>query len=240
MKNSFRRVLLCAALLGSFSGSLWAQQATVTRNVNLRRDPSTSGPILAHLASGARLTLVDASADSGFYHVRTEDDQVGWVWTKFVKLGQNLTPATAPAAATPAGCDASLWTHVYHPGRLIVKQQCTAVTGTIVDATNGKKSDGVRHEADGDTHGWLKLDSEFENLLNAGNLSAEDGNLVFEVVCKFPVTQADAKAACQGFTNQVNIPAVGSHVRIVGTLVQDTFHAKWMEIHPVTSIAIIP
>jgi hypothetical protein len=97
-----------------------------------------------------------------------------------------------------------LWTHVYHPGRLIVKQQCTAVTGTIVDATNGKKSDGVRHEADGDTHGWLKLDSEFENLLNAGNLSAEDGNLVFEVVCKFPVTQAHAKAACQGFTNQVN------------------------------------
>src|SRR5246127_4767767 len=238
--NSFKRALLCMALLCCYSGSLWAQEAAVTRNVNLRRDPSTSSPILAHLASGARLTLVDASADSGFYHVRTEDDQVGWVWAKFVKLVQNLTPETASAAATAAGCDASLWTHVYHPDRLIVKQQCIAVTGTIVDATNGKKSDGVRHEADGDTHAWLKLDSEFENLLNAGNISAEDGNLVLEVVCKFPVKQTDAKAACQGFTNQVNIPAVGSHVRIVGTLVQDTFHAKWMEIHPVTSIAIIP
>lgn len=238
--NSFKRVLLGMALLCCYSGSLWAQEAAVTRNVNLRRDPSTSSPVLAHLASGARLTLVDASADSGFYHVRTENDQVGWVWAKFVKLVQNLTPETAPAAATAAGCDASLWTHVYHPGRLIVKQQCIAVTGTIVDATNGKKSDGVRHEADGDTHGWLKLDSEFESLLNAGNISAEDGNLVFEVVCKFPVTQTDAKAACQGFTDQVNIPAIGSHVRIVGTLVQDTFHAKWMEIHPVTSIVVIP
>jgi Bacterial SH3 domain len=238
--NSFKRVLLCMALLCCYSGSLWAQEAAVTRNVNLRRDPSTSSPVLAHLASGARLTLVGASADSGFYHVRTENDQVGWVWAKFVKLVQNLTPETAPAAATAAGCDASLWTHVYHPDRLIVQQQCIAVTGTIVDATNGKKSDGVRHEADGDTHGWLKLDSEFESLLNAGNISAEDGNLVFEVVCKFPVKQTDAKAACQGFTDQVNIPAIGSHVRIVGTLVQDAFHAKWMEIHPVTSIAVIP
>lgn len=240
MKISFRRALLCATLLISYSGSLWAQEAAVTRNVNLRRDPSTSSPILAHLVSGDRLILVDASADSGFYHVRTEDDQIGWVWAKFVKLAQNLAPATAPAAA--AGCDASLWTHVYHPGRLIVKQQCVAVTGTIVDATNGKKHDGVRHEGDGDTHGWLKLDSGFEDLLNAGNKSDEDGNLVFEVICRFPISKnsPDAKAECMGYTDHVVLPPVGSHVSIVGTLVQDTFHAKWMEIHPVTSITVIP
>jgi hypothetical protein len=80
-----------------------------------------------------------------------------------------------------------------------------------------KKRDGVRHEADGDTHGWLKLDPEFENLLNAGNISDEGGNLVFEIVCRFPVTQADAKSACQNYTNHVTLPPVGSHVRIVGT-----------------------
>jgi len=62
---------------------------------------------------------------------------------------------------------------------------------------------------------------------------------VFEIVCRFPVTQADAKAACQGYTDTVKLPAVGSHVRIVGTYVQDTFHAQWMEIHPVTSISVI-
>jgi hypothetical protein len=38
------------------------------------------------------------------------------------------------------------------------------VTGTIVDATNGKQTDGVRHEKDGDTHGWLEVDSGFETL----------------------------------------------------------------------------
>ena len=48
-----------------------------------------------------------------------------------------------------------------------------------MDATNGKNADGVRHEADGDTHGWLKLDPAFTDLLNAGNVTAEDGNMVF-------------------------------------------------------------
>jgi hypothetical protein len=142
-------------------------------------------------------------------------------------------------AAHP-GCDASLWSHVYHPQRLIVKQSCIEVTGTIVDATNGKQSDGMRHEADGDTHGWLKPDPPFQNLLNAGNKTAEGGNLVFEIVCRYPVKQADAVAACKGYKSQITVPPVGSRVRIVGSYVQDTFHAQWMEIHPVTSITVIP
>ena len=189
------------------------------------------------------MTLVAAAEDSGFFHVRTEDDLVGWVWSKYVTVSPTASPLLAARIPTvPSGpaCDASLWDHVYHSQRLIVNQQCTAVTGTIVDATAGKKSDGVRHEADGDTHGWLKVDSGFEDLLNAGNMSDEGGNLVFEIVCRFPVKQADAMAACQGHTDKVTLPPVGSHVRIVGTYVQDTFHAKWMEIHPVTGITVIP
>ena len=235
MKNP-ELALICFALLAVFSNPACAQQATANHNVNLRRDPSISSPILARLASKSRLTLVDATADSGFYHVRTEDDQVGWIWSKFVTVSLQPTQAVTPTPGSQ--CDDTLWTHVYHPARLIVKQQCIAVTGTFVDATNGSEPDGVRHEADGDTHGWLKPDPQFQNLLNAGNISAEGGNLVFEVVCKFPATQPDAKTACQGLTNQVSLPAVGSHVRIIGSLVQDTFHAQWIEIHPVTSITL--
>lgn len=44
------------------------------------------------------------------------------------------------------GCGDGLWTHVYHPTRLIVNQDCLEVTGAIVDATAGHASDGVRHE----------------------------------------------------------------------------------------------
>jgi hypothetical protein len=209
----------------------------------LRRDPSTKSKTLEHLAAGARVTLVDATPDGGFYHVKTEDDQVGWVWSKNVSVSES-SPTLPEPSVTPqpadTQCDAGLWNHVYHSQRLIVKQQCMAVTGTFVDATGGRQPDGVRHEKDGDTHGWLKVDSEFQNLLNAGNISAEGGNLVFEIVCRFPVTQPDAVSACQGFKDQVKLPGVGSHVRIVGTYVQDTFHAQWMEIHPVTSITVIP
>lgn len=109
-----------------------------------------------------------------------------------------------------------------------------------MDATAGKQPDGVRHELDGDTHGWLKVDPQFQNLLNAGNMSDEGGNLVFEVVCHFPPAQRDAKVACMNYTDHVTLPPVGSHVRIVGSYVQDTFHAMWNEIHPVTSITVVP
>ena len=98
--------------------------------------------------------------------------------------------------------------------------------------------DGVRHEADGDTHGWLKLDPGQEKFFNDGNNTNEGSNLVFEVVCMFRVTQADAKASCQAFQNGVKLPPIGSHVAITGTWVQDTEHAKWFEIHPVTSIVV--
>jgi uncharacterized protein YgiM (DUF1202 family) len=54
--------------------------------VILRRDPTTSSPALEHLIKGARLTLVDALPDSGFYHVKTEDDRVGWIFAKYVSI----------------------------------------------------------------------------------------------------------------------------------------------------------
>ena len=228
---------------------LLAQEASTNHNVILRRDPTTSSPALEHLAKGARLTLVDALLDNGFYHVKTEDDRVGWIFAKYVSISTAQTPATSATPTTPVTappsteCDSNLSAHVYHPNRLIVKQDCMAITGTIVDATanqSTKEPDGTRHEPDGDTHGWLKVDPGFESLLNSGNINDEAGNLVFEIICRFPVTQPDAKAACQGFTDHVSLPPVGSHVRMVGRYVQDTFHGQWNEIHPVTSITVTP
>jgi uncharacterized protein YraI len=231
------QIVMCFTLLVLLASASFAQEATAVRPVNLRADPSTANSPIKLLQSGTTLTVLDSTQQNGFYHVKTEDGQEGWVWSK------NVTVSSIPSAASSATaqCDDSLWDHVYNPQRLIVKQKCISVMGTTVDATNGRNADGVRHEADGDTHGWLKLDPAFTKLLNAGNLSDEDGNMVFEVVCKYRVSQADARAACPlTFHNQVQIPPVGSHVRIVGTYVQDTNHAKWMEIHPVTSITVIP
>lgn len=237
---------LLALFLFLVAPATFAQQAAVRRNVNLRSDPSTASQVLETLNLGARVTLLDSAKKNRFYHVKAEDGQAGWVWSKNITvLGspsaarQQPSPGT-PAAGEGAQCDDSLWDHVYNPQRLIVKQKCIAVTGTIADASHGQHADGVRHEADGDTHGWLDLDPQFKSLLNAGNMSNEGGNLVFEIVCKFRVTQADAKSACPAsYNSPIQLVSVGSHARIVGSYVQDTNHAQWMEIHPVTSIELI-
>jgi len=241
--------ILCLLAVCSFA---FTQQGTLSRNTNFRSKPIIrSNTVIKTLTKGAAVDLVSKRKRSGFYHVIV-DGQQGWVTARNVRItaggSVNATPSSASTPPThvpglanldSTECDSVLWTHVYHAPRLIKKKDCVAVTGTIVDATHGKRADGVRKEADGDTHGWIKLDPEFSGLLNAGNTSDEGGNLVFEIVCKFPVKQADAVASCAHFTNSVTLPPVGSHVRVVGSYVQDTNHAQWMEIHPVTSITVI-
>jgi hypothetical protein len=146
-----------------------------------------------------------------------------------------------PVAAFGQNCNDQLWKHVYHPDRLVVKKLCTTVTGVIVDATKGKNKDGARHEADGDSHNWLKLDPGQEDVLLPGNVTAQEGNLVFEIICRYRVTQKDAKAACRNFKSTVILPPVGSHVRLTGSLIEDMDHQPiHREIHPVSSIEVLP
>lgn len=240
------KVMLIVVVFLAVAPYAVAQQALILREANLRQDPSTNEPPEGKLRTGDKVTLLDPTPEHGYYQVKTSDGKDGWVFSRSIRVIQSPSstqPAADPENPTtggPAQCDDTLWNHVYHAHRLIVKQACLAVTGTIVDATAGKEPDGVRHETDGDTHGWLKVDPEFESLLNPGNLSNEGGNLVFEVICKFPVTQPDAVQACSGYKATVAIPRVGSHVQIIGTYVRDTNHAQWMEIHPVTSITAVP
>jgi len=143
------------------------------------------------------------------------------------------------ASGARAQCDGSLWKHVYKPKRLLVKQACVVATGTIVDATNGKRKDACRHEADGDGHCFLKLDAGQENFLNQKNLDNEDGNLVVEPICIYRVTQQDAIAACKNFTQHLKWPHPGMHVKITGSFVTDLQHGH-NELHPVSIVEIIP
>src|SRR5260370_19810213 len=85
MKTIFERTMMWILVIAC-QCCAWAQLATATRNVVLHRDPSSASKALEHLVAGARLTLVDATPDSGFYHVKTEDDQVGWVSSRNVSV----------------------------------------------------------------------------------------------------------------------------------------------------------
>ena len=157
-----------------------------------------------------------------------------------------ISPAHAQRIKGPGYdgyCDPKMWDHVYNPSRLKIIHPCVAVTGTIADATATREhpsKDGLRHEADGDSHGWIKLDLGQEQYINDGNRSTEGGNLVYEVVCMFKVKQDDAVSACKGYKNLVTVPAVRTHVVIFGSWVQDMEkapgHAQHFEVHPVTMI----
>lgn len=153
---------------------------------------------------------------------------------------QREMEAVATAAKT-TGCGRTITSHVYNPDRLTIYSRCLKVTGTLVDATRGKRRDGVRKEGDGDTHGWLKLDPEFRPLLNSGNRQHQGGNLVFEIVCFWKPTQASAIGSCPAsYKNAITLPPVGSRIEMTGAFVVDENHAHWTEIHPVTKIRVLP
>src|SRR5258708_39662219 len=108
MRITLRRTAMCILLLVSWPSFTWAQQATTKRAVVLRRDPSKSAPVVGHLAKGDRLRLVEMTADSGFYHIKTEHDQMGWVLSSYVSLSTTPpplpTPAPIPYPTTITGC----------------------------------------------------------------------------------------------------------------------------------------
>ncbi len=134
--------------------------------------------------------------------------------------GASNSSGTAGATCTPTDQDQ----YVYHPDRLQVVQKCLRVTGVI---------DVVRNEADGDKHILLRLDSQFQNLLQPANQD-ERGDLVVEPVCVGQVTQSDAQATCAADPDPFSqaLPTVGEHVWMEGRYVYDEDHNGWAELHP--------
>jgi hypothetical protein len=142
---------------------------------------------------------------------------------------QNTSTGSAPGdlskfAAT--GCDASLWNHVYNPTRLQQLSPCVSATGVVQESTV---------DEDGDQHFLLELDPGQEALVNKRNQKKKTGALVVEIVCANPALLNKAKASCANYRNSIAKPAVGSHMRVTGTLVIDS-HNGWAEIHPVSKL----
>ena len=153
------RLPIAMVLVAWWATAAAAQTVTVVHNVNLRPDPSSEyPPTRLLLPSEPPLTLLEPSPESGYYHVQTSTGEEGYVWSRYVQVTVAATPPAGPGvpgSASMVGCGDGLWQHVYHPSRLLVKQDCVTVTGVIVDATAGQahhEADGVRHEPDGDTH----------------------------------------------------------------------------------------
>lgn len=96
------KLLLNLIALLVFSALVSAQTAVVSRNVNLRSDPSTDNPAIEKLSAGAHLQLVDASLISGYYHVKTDNGETGFVWGRNIQLQPTANGNEAPAAPPAA------------------------------------------------------------------------------------------------------------------------------------------
>jgi uncharacterized protein YraI len=114
------RVCLALALcLCLVAGPAWSDTAEVAAtNANLRSAPGTRSPVVATLARGARLEVLDVSGD--WLKVRVvETKTVGWVHRRLVELlpatggaapssAAPKTPAPAAVAASAAGAPVSI------------------------------------------------------------------------------------------------------------------------------------
>ena len=148
--------------------------------------------------------------------------------TKIVEKQNNSTIGAESTSNQESSkdCDPRLWKFVYNSDRLQVLDKCKEVTGTIVE-TNA--------DEDGDQHMLLNLDKGQESLLTERNMKKKEGNLVIEAVCINSITRNKAMGACDGYVNNVQLPAVGDHVKVTGSYVIDS-HNGWAEIHPITSV----
>lgn len=135
---------------------------------------------------------------------------------------------TSKSVALPEDdCDQSLWDHVYSPSRLFIIQPCVGIEGVI---------ERIDQMGDGDNHIYFRPDKGYPNLVNIFNRVFADSTIIGEVVClKTDKIEKEAKKSCAGYVNKIEVPQLGSHVKMFGFYVLDK-GVGWMEIHPVSGI----
>src|SRR5712691_10776032 len=96
-----KRLLNLFGLLLLALGLATAQTAVVTRNVNLRPDPSTNNTPIEKLTPDTQIQLLEPDRTNGFFHVKV-DHHTGWVWGNNVHI-QESKPTGAGGVAAPTG-----------------------------------------------------------------------------------------------------------------------------------------
>ena len=211
-----------------------------------RRPWSTRLTTRSRRYRGSRLSTVVLALlvlFGAFYVARNQGwIHVGRITVPHITLSKPpVTTAQAPPKVAAGHCDPVLMRHVWSPQRLKVLATCKTVTGVV---------DLIRlPEPDGDTHVNIKLDPGQESLIHRpgvapgssgdyNNTRFQHGDLVTEAVCQHQVLLPNAKAACAGFHDTLQIPPIGTHVEVTGVYVLDQGHG-WTELHPVSTIKLI-
>jgi hypothetical protein len=115
------RVSLVIAVLALTCSVGLATSAVVMRNATLRRNPSTATRPIRTLLPGDEVELISATPQNGYYNVRTEDGDEGWVYGRSITIRPEATPSVSgnpsdtPGLASAPGVTASIDTNWEKP-----------------------------------------------------------------------------------------------------------------------------
>ncbi len=110
------KTLLFFLLACCFSVAALGQEASITRNSNVRSGPSTAGRTVGHLSAGTTVTILSKYPRDGYVRVQAADDTTGWVWEKNVRAAEapkNDASTTAAPAAREATSTLAGDAHIY-------------------------------------------------------------------------------------------------------------------------------
>ena len=93
--------VLCSSRSAGAQDNDTTKQVLVVRNVNLRPAPTTASIRIRLLRPPDELRLREDTLTQGFYAVRTEDDEDGWVWARNVRAVADTVQPSTPLAAPP-------------------------------------------------------------------------------------------------------------------------------------------
>ncbi len=93
---------LCVPVL-----SLRGQSVEVRRNVNLRPTPSAQGSPVRMLRPSDEAELLDTAQVNGYFHVRTENDEEGWLWARNVAIVADTSDSLSTESVVKAASDAA-------------------------------------------------------------------------------------------------------------------------------------
>ena len=123
----------------------------------------------------------------------------------------------------------SISSHVYSPSRLQIVRACLTVSGTVAVG-------GIDPNPDGDIHVNLRVDPQYQYLVNDGDKQYQGGTLLLEIICAHSVAPLQLPMECQSYNNTIPIPAANQHITVTGPYILDTNHYNWAEIHPVYTL----
>ena len=166
MTRRLTLLLLTSLLASEGARGQGVGRVSVERNVNLRRDPSTTQSRIRLLIPPDTLVLLDSTRSLGYLHVVTKDDETGWVWAKNVsRLPDDSSAVIAGLAANAiASSIDSTWD----------KPAPNTTTFT-------SPSDGTTCDADGDTG-----DGATNILKNRTNVPSSYHPVSFRAIADLP------------------------------------------------------